>query len=83
MDREILPAGPRLQHEDVRGDVLDLLRDIELAQTIQAAALVVEGIELAAVRSGELANGVQPMVDEATTSAVDRSVHASAYVRPP
>ena len=71
MDREILPPRPRVQHEYIRGDVLNLLHHIELAETVQAAALVLQSVEFAAVRSGQLANWMQPMVNETTTSAVD------------
>ena len=34
MNREILPACPRVEHEDVGGDVLDLLHYVEFAQTV-------------------------------------------------
>src|SRR5262249_1882411 len=79
---EILPASPRVQHEDVGRDVLDLLDHIELAQTVEPAALVVNGAKLAAVRSRQLANGMQPMVDETTTSAVDGGADTAAAIMP-
>ena len=80
MDRETLPPRPRVQHEHIRGDILNLLHHIELAETVQAAALILQSVEFAAVRSGQLANWMQPMVNETTTSAVDGGADAAAAI---
>jgi hypothetical protein len=80
VDRKILPACPRVHHEYIRGHVLNLLHHIELAETVQAAVLVPQSIKFAAVRSGQLANWMQPMVNETTTSAVDGGADAAAAI---
>ena len=80
MNREILPAYPRVEHEDVGGDVLDLLHHIEFAQTVQAAVLVPQRFEFVTVRSRQLANRMQPMVDKTPTSAIDGGADAAAAI---
>src|ERR1041385_3620766 len=80
MNRKRLAAGPRVQHEDVGGDVLDLLHHIEFAQTVEAVALVPQRFELLAVRPRQLANWMQPMVNKAPTSAIDRGTDAAAAI---
>src|SRR6202022_1781792 len=80
VDRKILPACPRVHHEYIRGHVLNLLHHIELAETVQAAVLVLQSIKFGAVRSGQLANWMKPMVNETTTSAVDGGADAAAAI---
>ena len=80
MNREILPACPGVEHEDVGGHVLDLLHHIEFAQTVQAAMLVPQRFEFPAVRSRQLANRMQPMVNKTPTSAIDGGTDAPAAI---
>ena len=76
----MLPARPRVEHEDVGGDVLNLPHHIQLAQTVQAAALVPQRFKFLAVRPGQVANWVQPMVDKTPTSAIDGGTDAAAAI---
>jgi hypothetical protein len=55
-----------------------LLHHIEFAQTVQAAALVRQRFEFLAVRSGQIANWMQPMVNKTPTSAIDGGADAAA-----
>src|ERR1700730_4891808 len=80
MNRELRPACPRVEHEDVGGDVLDLLHHVEFAQTVQATMLVRQHFEFVAVRSGQLANRMQPMIDKTPASAIDGGTDAAAAI---
>src|SRR5215469_8498349 len=80
MNREILPACPRVEHEDIGSHILDLLNHIEFAQAVKPATLVLQRFELLAVRSGQLANGMQPVVDEPPTFTIDGGADATAAV---
>ena len=72
MDRELLAARPGVLDEDVGGDVAHLADDVELAQAVEAAALVGDRLELVAMVVVDLADRVQPVVDQAAPLAVDR-----------
>src|SRR5215831_2567721 len=80
VNSEILTACPRVEHEDVGGNVLNLLHHIEFAQTVQAAMLVPQRFEFPAVRSRQLANRMQPMVNKTPTSAIDGGTDAAAAI---
>ena len=80
MHAEVLPARPGVLHEHVGHDVLDLPHDVQFAQAVEAVAQVGDGVELVAVGGVDLADGVQPVVDEAAPLAVDGRRHAAAPV---
>src|SRR5690348_4320844 len=64
MDRELLPARPRLLHEDIRGDVAHLADDVELAQPVETLLGLGYGVELAAVIMRHFADGMKPVIDK-------------------
>src|SRR5580700_6605637 len=82
VNAEILAARPSVLHEHVGGDVPDLADDVELAQAIEAGVPVGDRFELAAVRVENLANRMQPVVDEAAPLAVHGCAHPAAPVMP-
>ncbi len=75
-----LAAAPGVLHEHVGGDVAHLADDVELAQAVHAAALVGDGLEFRAVDVRDLADGMQPVVDETAALAVDGRRYAAASV---
>src|SRR5258706_2223347 len=80
VDAERLAARPGVLDEDVRGDVGDLADDVELAQPLEPAALVADRLELGAVGGEDLADRVQPVVDQAPALAVARGCDPAAAI---
>src|SRR3954470_4332840 len=62
VDRHLLPAGPGLLQEHVRGDVADLADHVELAQPVEAAPALGDRVQLLAMLLVDLADRVQPVV---------------------
>jgi hypothetical protein len=54
---------PRVLHEDVGGHVTHLPHDVQLAQPVEAFALIGDGIELRAAVLRHLPDRMQPVVD--------------------
>src|SRR5215469_18356265 len=78
MDRDGLTARPGLPNEDVGGDIAHLAHDIELAEAVEARALLGDRLELGAMRAVDLADGMEPVIDEAAPPAIDRRRDATA-----
>lgn len=71
MHRNLLPALPRRLHDDVAGDVPDLLDDIQLAKPVEPRVWIGDRIELVLVLAGSLADRVHPVIDQPMMLAVD------------
>src|SRR5512135_2942958 len=82
MHEERLPARPGVLDKHVGGYVLHLAHDVELAEPVAAGVLVGNCIELGAMLVVNLADGMEPMVDEATALAIHRGTDAAAAVVP-
>src|ERR1019366_9189930 len=82
VDAQILSARPGLLYEDVGRDVPDLADAVELAHAVEAGVRFRGGGELVAVLVEDLANGMQPVVDEPAPLAVHRRGDAAAAVVP-
>src|SRR5262245_4485185 len=82
MNGKVLAARPRLRHEDIRSHVPDLLDHVKLAKAIEAVALVPHGVELGAMRSIDVANGMQPVVYETTAPSIDGGGHPRTPIMP-
>ena len=78
MDAEILSARPGVLDEDVGCDVPYLADDVELAQAVESSPQIRDCVELVAMLVVDLANGMQPVVHEPTSLAVDRCGHSAA-----
>lgn len=72
MNAELLAARPCVLHEDIGRDVVHLLDDVELAQPIEAFAVIRNGVELILVRLPHLADRMQPVIDRPAPLAIDR-----------
>lgn len=72
MNAELLAARPCVLHEDIGRDVVHLLDDVELAQPIEAFAVIRNGVELILVRLPHLADRMQPVIDQPAPLAIDR-----------
>src|SRR5262249_3079509 len=70
MHRQGLAARPRLLDEDVGGNIPHLADDVQLAKPVQSLALVGAGGELVLAVVRDLADRMQPVVDEAPALAV-------------
>jgi hypothetical protein len=57
-----------------------LLDYVELAQPVQAVALISKRIELRGMHSADLANGMKPMVDQTAAPSINGSGHPAAAV---
>jgi hypothetical protein len=82
MDGKVLSTRPCVLHDDIRCDVPDLPDDIQLAQPIEAGALVRHCLKLVPVIVINLANGMQPVVDKAAAQAVHRGAYPATSVIP-
>ena len=80
MDADLLAARPGVLHEDVGRDVAHLAHDVQLAQAVEAGAPFGDRLELVAVLLEDLADRMQPVVDQAAALAVDRGGDAAAAV---
>src|SRR3954471_5221388 len=72
VDRDLLPAGPGLVQEHVRGDVADLADHVELAQPVKATPAFGDRVQFLSMVLIDFADRVQPVVDQAAPFAVDR-----------
>jgi hypothetical protein len=61
---ERLAATPGIAHEEVGGDILHLTHHVEFAQAVEAVLLAPYGVQFGAVVVGDLADRVQPVIDQ-------------------
>src|SRR5689334_8737805 len=80
MDPKVLAARPGILHEHVRGDILRLAHDVELAKPVAPRARLCDLVELGAMFQSDLADGMEPMIDEAAPLAVHRRRDTAATV---
>src|SRR3569833_993567 len=64
-----LSARPGVLHEHVGGDVADLADDVQLAQAVKAGGFLRDRLELMPMLMADLADRVQPVVDQAAPPA--------------
>src|SRR6516165_10286499 len=78
MDMKRLAAAPGLLHEDVGGDIAHLADDVELAEPVEAGAALGQRRQLVAMLVADLADGMEPVIDQAAALAVHRRTHPAA-----
>ena len=67
MNMQLLPGFPCIGNHDGIADIGDLLNDIELTEAILPFLGIVDGVEFFVVLAVDVANMIQPMVDETMT----------------
>ena len=80
MNMKRLAASPCFLNEDIGSDVLHLANDVQLAETVESSCRVGNCPELVLVVVVDLADRVQPMIDEAATLAVYGRRDAAASI---
>ena len=85
VDAKLLAARPGLLDENVGGDVPHLADDVQLAESVEAGAPVRDRFEFRAMLLPDLADRVQPVIDQAAPldRPPRRSRRRSRNARPP
>ena len=79
MNRDILSSGPSILNDIGATDIADLLDDVEFTQTIEPV-LFIELIEFRAMKTVDISDVPQPVIDEPEPLVTHRGFHTTTAI---